>query len=141
MSTYLIGVSPSGASTTSLGPCTRKAAKPLTANQPVFVVVKVTEVPGVRNDTTELFLFTTEAVPATEPGSADAVSEYTVGGSVSGDIAVSNSGNGIVAFALRQFQNINWPGNLRVDELRLGTTWESVISDPATSVGEWTFYH
>lgn len=119
---------------------TQFASTVIPANTPVFVVIKVTEVPGTRNDTSELFLFTNTAVPATEPGTASATSIYDAG-TGSGDIAVSNSGAGIQGFVIRQFQNIAWPGPWRIDEVRAGSTWESVVSDPPASVSSWSLYN
>ncbi|MBX3730371.1 MAG: hypothetical protein KF858_14420 [Candidatus Sumerlaeia bacterium] len=116
------------------------ASNPIPASTPVFLVIKVTEVPGERNDTSALYLFTTQAVPATEPGSPTVVSEY-VTGTNTGDIqGITTTGGGIQAFSVRQFQNINWPGAWRIDEIRAGSTWESVVSDPS-NVSSWSLYN
>ncbi|MCC5877609.1 MAG: hypothetical protein JJU11_15420 [Candidatus Sumerlaeia bacterium] len=121
---------------------------PLTPNEPVFAVIKVTEVPGERNDTAELFLFQNTAVPETEPATANAISENDTNFTgVSPDV---QAGNGMRQITFRQF-SAPFPGNILVDQIRVGTTWESIISDPEdedpgdpgdpTSVDNWLMFH
>jgi hypothetical protein len=131
-----------GAQVASSAQCpTVYAPATLTANVPVFFVIKYTEVPGIRNDTTELFLFTGAPVPATEPGTADALASYIVSPTSDLDVATSNSGSGIQAFSLRQFVASGaFPGNFVLDELRFGRTWNDVITDIST-VSDWTTMH
>lgn len=121
------------------------APTPLVANQPAFVVIKITEVPGVRNDEVDMFVFVNDPVTETEPATPDAVHTYDPGESSDMDIAVSNSGFGITAISLRQWQT-GWPGNWRVDMVRAGSTWESVVPyeepapPPTSAVHQWSLY-
>jgi hypothetical protein len=115
----------------------------ITANTPVFVVIKVTEVAGARNDTSELFLFTGGAVPATEPGSSSSLASYIISPTSDLDIATTNSGAGLQGFVLRQFianPGNPHPGPWTIDELRGGSIWADVISG-TTTVEYWTEMH
>lgn len=104
------------------------------ANTTVFLVVKLTEVAGTDNDTAEVFLIASGPVPATEPGTADAISVGN-GGSDQ-DIAIIVNG-GLGRFGLRQGTAASAPSGITVDEIRVGTSWAAVTTDPTSSVGDW----
>ena len=112
----------------------------LPVNQPVFVVLKVTEVAGVRNDVAEIFYFPSGAVPASEPA-ATATSQYNGSGSANQDISETAGAGGLQQFVFRQFRpgSGNYPGNFKVDALRIGTTWEAVTTASSNS-NDWTLY-
>lgn len=109
---------------------------PLSANEPVFAVVKVTEIPGERNDTAELFLFTNQEVPGTEPATANVISINDT--NFTGTSPDVQAGNGMRQFTVRQFSG-PYPGAIHIDQIRVGTTWGSIITDP-TSVDDWTLF-
>lgn len=119
---------------------TEFVATEIQANQPVFVVIKYTEVPGTMNDTTDIFLFVADPVPATEP-SPSATAGYVASPIQDRDLPTTAAG-GMAQFGLRQFRanSLNFPSAWIFDQLRAGTTWEDVISDP-TSVGDWMLHN
>lgn len=120
-------------------------AATLPANTPVFVVIKVTEIAGARNDISQLFYFNGVPVPDTEPATADATSQYNISGTGEQDIAALTAGlGGLQQFSLRQFRpgTGTYPGNFLVDEVRIGTTWAAVTSDDTPSfVSDWSMYN
>lgn len=122
--------------TVSVTPPLFDISNPLVANEPVFAVVKVTEIPGARNDTAELFLFKNTAVPATEPATANVISENDP--NFTGTSPDVQAGNGMRQITVRQFSG-DYPGNILIDQIRVGTTWGSIITDPA-SVSDWTLF-
>ncbi len=88
------------------------------SGETVFVVAKTTLVPGVDNDTFDLWIDPDPGRP--EPAPSASTSSLAGAGN---DI---NPGSGILGFSLRVS---NSTGQFEFDELRLGTTWESVTSD------------
>lgn len=116
---------------------------------PFFAVVKITEVAGDDNDTAELYLFTSGAIPTTEPVTASAISigNDTANGGSNHDIGFDDGGSyaplmpqdNLGRLSLRQGSSSDAPQNVLIDELRAGTTWADVA--PGTSdVPDWSIY-
>lgn len=114
------------------------------ANQPAFVVVKITEVASAivptaaaGNDTASLFVFSGPVpVPSVEPAPV-ATASNGIATNVSQDIV--DTGNSIGRFGLRQ-GNAAAGAKVSVAQIRTGTTWADVVP-AAANVGQWSMYH
>lgn len=100
------------------------ASTTLAYDTPIFVVVKLTYNSGTGDDTAQVFINQTGG---TEPGTADAT-----------DTGVDLGAVG--RFGLRQDSAAETP-NVKVDRVRVGTTWASVIDSGSSSVQDWSMIH
>jgi len=105
----------------------------------VFLVARILEVAGENNDIADLYVFTTAAVPATEPGLPDATSVGNGTSTTNADVAAPIAQGGYGRVGIRQGSANAGPRPVLIDELRAGSTWESVITD-STSVSDWSLF-
>ncbi len=92
---------------------------------PTFVVVKLNFNPGITDDTVQIFV--NQAV-ASEPVSADAT-EAT---------AIDFAAIGRIGF--RQDSVLETP-NIRIDQVRVGETWASVVPVAPSAVSDWSMFN
>ena len=91
---------------------------PIAIDTTVLVVGKLTMVPGITNDTFEAWI-------DPDPTAVEPAAHYTATGDPGEDIDPSE---GFVGFSFRLRDN---SGDFEYDELRIGTTWESVMGREA----------